>query len=314
MVTLDEYARHSDYTDPGRFGALLDAVPADVHAAADVAHNVIVHYRAAGYTFTGDRLAEIDNRWVERILATDQGRFAAPLSAPRPEPERVAGCCRDFTLLTVAALRHQGVPARSRIGFATYFRPDFSYDHVVVEYRDGQRWAYADAQLVPGPDWPFDTRDIPRRVGAHPAAPPLFATAAQVWTAFRAGEIDADRYGVDPELPHLCGGWVIYNYVLLELAHRQRDELLLWDGWGAMRDDLDGDPDGDLGLVDEVAALLLAADDGDDAAERELADRYAKDDRLRPGDRIISRSPTGTDLSVDLRTRAATPASAILDS
>lgn len=323
MATLDEYARHSAYTDPGRFGALLDAVPADVRAAADVARNVIVHYRAAGYTFTGDRLAEINNRWVERILATDRSRFTAPLSAPRPEPERVAGCCRDFTLLTVAALRQHGVPARSRIGFATYFRPasgelasrtdqQFNYDHVVVEYWDGQRWSYADAQLAPGPDWPFDTRDIPRRVGAHPAAPPLFATAAQVWTAFRAGEIDADRYGVGPDLPHLCGGWFIYNYVLLELAHRQRDELLLWDGWGAMRDDLGGD----LGLVDEVAALLLAADDGDDAAERELADRYAKDDRLRPGDRIISRSPTGTDLSVNLRTREAipAPASAILDS
>jgi len=65
--------------------------------------------------------------------------------------------------------------------------------------------------------------------------------------------------------------------------------------------------DGDLGLVDEVAALLLAADDGDNAAERELSDRYAEDHRLHPGERIVSRSPTGTHRSVDLRTRESSP-------
>jgi len=105
-----------------------------------VVRNVMVHYVGAGLTFTGERLEEINNRWVERILDTDQGRHAAPLSAPRPETERVAGCCRDFTLLTVAALRHKGVPARSRIGFAGYFHPDFHEDHVVVDYWNGQRW------------------------------------------------------------------------------------------------------------------------------------------------------------------------------
>jgi hypothetical protein len=59
-----------------------------------------------------------------------------------------------------------------------------------------------------------------------------------------------------------------------------------------------------LDLVDDVAALLLADDDGDDeSAERELADRYAGDPRLKPGDRIRGRSPAGGDIWVDLRTR-----------
>jgi len=141
MTSLDEYARQSDCSDPGRYTPLLDSLPTDPRELAAVVRNVMVHYVAAGLTFTGERLEEINNRWVERILGTDQGRHAAPLSAPRAETERVAGCCRDFTLLTVAALRHKGVPARSRIGFAGYFHPDFHEDHVVVDYWNGQRWA-----------------------------------------------------------------------------------------------------------------------------------------------------------------------------
>ena len=86
MSTLEEYAGHSAYTDPGPFASLLDPLPFDIRELTAVVRNVVVHYRAAGITFTGDRLAEIDHRWVERLLATDQRRFGAPLETPRAEP------------------------------------------------------------------------------------------------------------------------------------------------------------------------------------------------------------------------------------
>lgn len=302
MSPPEAYARHSAYTDPGPYGALLDALPAEISELTAVVRNLIVHYRGSGITFTGDRLAEIDNRWVERILATDQRWSGVPLDVPRPPEERVAGCCRDFTLLTVAALRQHGVPARSRVGFASYFAPDFHVDHVVAEYWDGQRWIWVDAQLEPGPPWSFDTGDIP-----HPDGP--FATAAQVWTGYRKGELDADAYGVDPDLP-LRGDWFVYDEVLIELAHRQRDELLLWDHWGAMADPAAGIASGDPDLVDEAAALLLAADGGDEAAERELARWYAADARLHPGERVRCLSPTGNHTWVDLPSRQAVAAPA----
>ena len=249
--------------------------------------NVVVHHWADGLTFTGDRLAEVDHRWLDRMLAADQRRFAGPLSAPRPQAGRVVGCCRDFTLLTVAALRRRGVPARSRVGFAAYFAPDFHYDHVVVEYHDGDRWRWADAMLEPGEDRDFDPLDIPR---------PRFESAADVWTGYRRGTLDVDRYGVGPDRPER-GPWFAHKSVLTELAHRQRDELLLWDTWGAMARP-GADPDD--GLVDEVAALLLAADGGDPAAEAELSARYAADPRLHPDGRVVCHSPTGTTAVVDL--------------
>lgn len=296
MISAD-YTAHSAYTDPGRYGGLLEALPAEIRPLTTVVRNLVVHYRASGIDFPPERLAEIDLRWVEAMLERDQQRFGAPLGEPRPEADRLAGCCRDFTLLTVAALRQRGVPARSRIGFANYLGADFHRDHVIAEYWDGVRWVFVDAQLDPAGDWPFDTCDVPWLVGAKPVRPPQLETAAQVWTAFRRGELDENLYGVAPGMP-IGGAWFIRNYVLMELAHRQRDELLLWDGWGVMGRQLDGD----LGLIDEIAALLLAADEGDVAAERELAARYAADPDLHPGDQIESVSPAEAGpRTVDLR-------------
>ncbi|MDG4767948.1 transglutaminase-like domain-containing protein [Solwaraspora sp. WMMD406] len=301
MITLDEYRRQSRWSDPGPYAALLDPLPSTIPQLTTVVRNLVVHYVASGERFAPDRLAEIDLRWIARRLAVDQDRFDAPLARPRPVPDRVAGCCRDFTLTTVAALRHHGVPARSRVGFAGYFLPDFHVDHVVVEHWNGARWIRTDAQLDPAAGWPFDPADLPRPVVATPEGEregePGFATAAQVWTAYRRGEVDPDRYGVSPHLP-LRGPWFLRNYVLHELAHRQRDELLLWDNWGAMSQD----PDAEVELVDEIATLLLAADgDGDAAAaERELSRRYAADERLRPIGEIVCHSPTGSVTTMDL--------------
>jgi hypothetical protein len=304
MRTLKDFTEQSRWTDPGRYAPLLDELPRDIGELAAVVRNTTVHYWGTdGVMPDPARRGEVDLRRLDLRLAADQQRFGTPLAVPRPTAERISGCCRDFTLLTVAALRHQGVPARSRIGFASYFEPGFHHDHVVAEYWNGDRWVLLDSQLTPGPPWDFDTADLPPLIAAgHPGEAP-FSSAAQVWTAFRRGTLDAESYGVPPEHapgPPLRGGWFVRNYVLQELAHRQGDELLLWDSWGEMSLQLDGD----LALVDEVAALLVAADGGDARAERELADRYRGDPRLHPGESVLSYSPTGAQYTVDLRSTA----------
>ena len=96
-------------------------------------------------------------------------------------------------------------------------------------------------------------------------------TAAEVWRAHRAGRIAADRYGVDESVPHVRGPWMIRNYVLQEVAHRFGDEMLLWDDWGMCGGP--GSEDDDAADIDELAALLIAADTGDLEAERRLLDQ-----------------------------------------
>jgi hypothetical protein len=294
-MSLDDYARQSAYSDPRAYTQLFDKLPTDPGELSAVVRNVIVHYRENPSPL---RMAEIDNRWIDRSLESDQSRTGAPLDQPRPTAERVVGCCRDFSLLTVAALRHQGVPARTRIGFANYFADDWHHDHVVVDHWDGGRWVFLDPELDPAGSWTFDPMDMPRLAGGDALTEP-FVTAAQVWSSFRRGEIDGENYGVDRGHP-VHGGWFIRNYVIGELAHRQRDELLLWDLWGDMSVSLEGD----LGLIDDIAALLLAGDAGDGPAERALAERYRADPRLRPGEEVTCMSPTERQFQVDLRARA----------
>jgi len=278
MASPTKYAAHTPYSDPGSYADLLQALPTELEALCATSRNVITHYRADYPDLPPDRHGEIDSRWLRTILELDQDRNPFPLAEPRPMKARVAGCCRDHSLFLVGALREQHVPARTRVGFADYFSPGYHHDHVVVEFWNGDRWVRTDPELsVASRD--FDVRDMP--VG--PGAP--FETAAEVWSRYRAGEIDASTYGVFPG-SELSGPGFVNGYVVFEVAHRFGDELLLWDAWGST----DG---ADVELADGIAALLIRADSGDESAETELEQLYRDDERLHPGDTVKQHSPYG---------------------
>jgi hypothetical protein len=156
---------------------------------------------------------------------------------------------------------------------------------VVAEYWNGDRWVMIDSQMDPSePRFTFDVADMP-------AGP--FKSAAEVWLGYRAGELDGNLYGADPdpEAPlKLYGGWFIRNYVHYQLAHLNGDELLLWDNWGAMSDRLDG---ADVDLTDRIARLMVASDNGDDTATKEVNELYRTDPALTFAGRSFITSPTG---------------------
>lgn len=297
MPNLDAYATHSPYSDPGPYAGLLDSLSTETGALHQAACNAVIHYRGAAESLYEGQDADIDLRWLADILRVTQERSPSALSQPRPPHEQVAGCCRDHTLVAVGLLRQHGIPARSRVGFSGYFRPGFHHDHVVGERWDGTRWVRFDPELNHDDDWfDFDSHDLPTGYGAP------FETAAEVWLAHRCGETDAATYGVDPSLPHLCGPEFVRGYVVTELAHRQRDEMLLWDVWGDTLPWTDTPAQELDALADEIADLLVAADAGDESAERSLEERYASDPRLR-AQGVVTLSPVGRVGDADLEAR-----------
>jgi hypothetical protein len=314
-----DHTRQTDCTDPRHHLARLEALPGDPAAIAAVVRNLVVHYRASGIAFPPHRLAEADSRWADRLLDAlpldalplDALPLDVPFDVPRPPEQRIVGCCRDFTLLTVSALRAHGIPARSRVGFADYLEPGYHGDHVVAEYHDGSRWIALDSQMDPADGHPVDVTDVPLRPGG-------LRTAAQSWVACRRDGDDPATYGAGRGHP-FHGLKVIGKYVITELAHRQGDELLLWDFWGCPAGlaaglggrnleeawtELPPWEAGETGLIDEIADLLLAADSGDRAAEDRLARRYADDPRLHPGRIVSCHSPVGGSYQVDLKSRS----------
>lgn len=295
VLDLEKFLCQSPYSTPGRYAGRLAALSDDLGSLCAASRNVIGHYRAELPDLPEERRGEIDSRWLETILALDEQRHPAGLDQPRPAAERVAGCCRDHSLLVVGALRQRGVPARSRIGFAHYLTPGWAGDHVIVELWHQGRWQRADPEL--GPGFPFDVHDIP--VGE--AAP--FETAAEAWLGWRAGGRDLSTYGVEVDPAALSGPDFVRDYVVFEVAHRYGDEMLLWDGWGATEEAPE------LSVIDEVAQLLVYADAGDDSAEADLWTRYHEDDQLHPGDKVMTYSPYGLPpRSTDLQTEHPAPA------
>ncbi|HLS26259.1 MAG TPA: transglutaminase domain-containing protein [Beutenbergiaceae bacterium] len=317
-MDVSTYAAHSSFSDPGAHRPLLAAVPPDTPSLHTAVMRTVLHYRNQTHPLTPRQLADIDNRWVERICSTAVERRPGPLTQERPAAEQVGGCCRDHVLLAVAILREHGIPARSRVGFAGYLNPGFHHDHVVAERWSAQqqRWIRFDPEFAAG-DLHFDVHDIP----CGPDGP--FQTAAQAWLAYRAGHTDLSTYGVGPHLPQLGGPGFVQRYLLLDLAHLMGAETLLWDVWGLSagdravdRADAVGDPGGGLsGLSlaepdaelfeasDTLARMIMKADDGDRAASETLTGMWTTQAGLRPGRQVWTISPSGRVGLTDLRTR-----------
>lgn len=302
---IDRYRAHSPVTHPGAHAELLRAVDPGFPALHRTVEGLVDHYRATPGGVGAVQLDDIDRRWVAVQLDALLARRPGPLDAPRPASCRLGGCCRDHSVLAVAILREHGIPARTRLGFAGYFLPGYRNDHVVAErWSDAeQRWLRFDPELDPAAH-DFAVDDLPRGDAA------VFRTAAEAWLAHRAGLDDLDDHGVGPDTPFFGPGFV-HRYVIADLAHRQRCEVLLWDGWGAMAEPGEPLSPEQLALTDRVAELTVAADAGDEAAEAQLDELWTGDPRVRPGRYVDTWSPAGrvgrTDL--ELRTtewRAAT--------
>jgi len=294
------YGTQSRVTDPGPFAGRLDAVPPDLAAMQATARQLVFHYRAGGdYAENGidpGRIAEIDTRYADAMLARLAELAGPPLTAGRPARQRLVGCCRDFTVLFLAIARHQGVPARARVGFAGYFVPGWFVDHVVAEVWDAgqQRWRLVDPELADGHTGgsdpsPVDPLDVPAS---------RFLTGPRAWRACRACEADPERFAVDPDLK-VPGtrGWPYLRHILVhDLAALTKREMLLWDEWGLA--DLDAEPSPDqLALLDGLAAATSSP-----SLTAGQAQELARLDGLRVPPVVTSHSPaSSTPVQVTLR-------------
>jgi len=214
-------------SDPGRHAALFDGLPRDTGALAETVQGLLIHQHIApayGVTLSRDQQAQSHVRAVEKILGDIVTRDGRPLSAARATNERQVGVCRHFTLLHVAMLRTQGIPARARCGFGAYFEKGKYLDHWVTEYwNEGKKcWVLFDSQI-------------------------------DAWSLCRGGRTDPSAFGI----LDMHGLWFIAGNLVRDVAALNNREMLPWDVWGAMRRQ---DSELDLAFFDRLAIVSREPD------------------------------------------------------
>jgi hypothetical protein len=247
-----------DYTSPGPLTGVggvdlltLDPLPADpTGICRAVPHLVIQPSDAQSLNLSGDRFDENQIRpasvLFERLLALDP----APVTIAREPGKRVVGTCRHFAVMSCALLRHRGIAARVRCGFATYFQSGQGVDHWITEYRDEgrERWIRIDSEI------------LGQKVLSHAddLRPGEFLSGGEAWVAYRRGEIDASQFGVYGT--QNWGPAEIRGNAVKDLAAMNKVEMLPWDEWGRMTDAYDGKTGAEYDLLLDEIAEVCAGD------------------------------------------------------
>ncbi|MFR0358940.1 transglutaminase-like domain-containing protein [Streptomyces sediminimaris] len=299
-MSLAFYASQSTFSDPGELAPRYAGLPRDPARLARITRDLLIHRLEDGifgHTHPVDRLHhDAETRYVDDIVRILVSRDDAPLGRRREPADRFVGTCRDFALLHCSFLRHVGVPARTRNGFADYFGSGgFHVDHVVTEYWDEERgWLLADAELADpfiSGHWEvdFDPMDVPRD---------RFLVAGEAWRAIREEGADPETFGLHPpDQGPFWGEWFVSGNIRLDLAALNKVETLLWDVWG----DTEGEPGTPLPepkrlFYDRVAPVVSGAVSFE--AVRKL---FTEDDVLRTPETVTCYAPFDGPSRVTLR-------------
>ena len=278
------FAQPGAITEAGPYATRLDELPDDMDELCRLVQGLTVHIFWAeryGLILSEERKAEVQLRTLQRRLKRTLELDPRPLTEARLHERKIAGNCRDFSVLLVSILRHQGVPARTRCGFGTYFIPDHYEDHWVAEYWNAgqERWILVDAQLDAFQcevlKIPFNPLDVPRD---------QFITGGKAWQMCRSGQADPGSFGIFD----MHGLGFVRGDFVRDVASLNKVELLPWDCWGIIEKPEENDLE-DLKFLDHLAELT-AGDVPDPGTVRTL---YESDPRLRVTGTVHSYVGTG---------------------
>lgn len=261
MATTPFYLDHSPITDPGPYVYLYEDLPDNLPALVNLVQGQMMHRNAAekyGVTLTRGSRSEQHLRTMQQRLARIVELSPEPLTVARQPKERTVGMCRDFAVFLVSLLRHKGVPARMRVGFADYLfdKNEFKADHWITEYWDAvrARWVLADPDMGGMPPELLGIQIVCNLFDLRRDHD--FYVAGSAWQLARAGKVRSDLF-------RYSGRWKGFPCIRGNLLHDfqslNRLELALFDYW----DELHYKPETSLtvedkAILDRVATLTIS--------------------------------------------------------
>jgi hypothetical protein len=293
---VQEFARHTAASYPGDHGQLYAGCGPEPSRVAATVQNLLLHPVVAnrrGVPIPDQAKDDAQSRTVRRLLSRLLARDGRALSRQRDAATRFFGTSRDCALLACSLFREHGVPARLRVGFATYVAQDFLEDHWICEYRRDGAWRLLDAQI--GAQLALE-----KRIDFDPADVPAdrFLRSGEAWRRVTSGAIRGHRIGVS-SIGGVRGAWFAAASVCRDVAVLAgREELLPWDYWGKAAEfcSIKEIPEPWPARIDALAALTASADIDLDL----LLPAYADRDWLYLEDRVTSYA-RGAPETVNLR-------------
>ena len=269
------YATQSIVTEPGKYKELYEGLPDDIPSLCKIIQGVVLHMhwaQAYGQNPSDERKTEVRIRQADKYLARILELCDAPLTEARPAEKKIIGTCRDYAALLTSILRHKGIPARLRVGFATYFTPGRYEDHYLCQYWNEAeaRWIIVDAQLDElqrnALKISFDPCDVPEG---------LFLPGGKAWQMCREGKADPELFGIF----NIKGMWFIGCDMIFDAMSLNKIESHPWDIWPMMPKYQQLEFSGEyLGVMDHIAEITGGLDPG--FAEVRLL--YQTEQKLQP--------------------------------
>lgn len=224
------YREQSSVTTAHPYEAELDDLPGSVNDLIERVDGLVIHFEtdkdALDEQLILQRRHEVDSRLASTMLDRIFSLDASPLDQPRPAERRLLGTCRDTAVLLCSFMRHKGIPARVRFGFAhmLHQRANPLHSHAVVEYWNGGEWLLAESRMpyVRGAETPFSPDNLPRA---------LFLSGSEAWQQMRSGAQTAQTFS-GHRLGEHQSAWLVRSFVLYDLASLAGYEPLMWDQWG----------------------------------------------------------------------------------
>jgi hypothetical protein len=296
---LKYYSEPWDITNLSKYEKFIGSVPRDVRAIFQIVQGLIVHdlwIGRYGSRATERQKINTNTTYMKDILDKALELENKSLALPRSVENRVLGSCREFSTLFCAILRHKGISARCRCGFALYLAyPGYFEDHWICEYwnESEKRWIMVDPQIDPfqqsalGID--FDPLDIPKE---------QFITGAKAWWMCRKDEADPERFGIacDPKLfnlDSLNGLWFVRGNLLRDFAALNKVETepflvrigkgLTWSPWRLVSETDDKLSCSDYDNLDKISELSINPDCNFD----QIRDIFESNEELMPPLQIL---------------------------
>lgn len=225
-----------------------------------------------GLKFPESRIKDRNLKTIQEVINKIKKLDKHDLKIARDPKNKIVIICKHFAMLLASILREQGIPARCRCWFATYFSNWWFEDHWICEYWNGKKRLRVDPQM----DKLKSAKKQLTWINFNNMPKDIFFSAGVLWQLYRQNLMSGDFCWFSHEEGE-SGAWYIRGNMLRDFFWLNKIEYTYQEESKLMDRNYNPTKE-DLILLDKIADLTIHCDENFD----ELVKFYKDHKELRP--------------------------------